>query len=96
MGAYSGVGAYLSSSGSEVGAYMGGGLIQEWGHNRSFTVLTTDSRSYNVIKNGPYDTHFPGDYQRLFRFSDKLFKTSGSLFTCNCSCTIQNGGSLLS
>ena len=39
MGAYSGVGAYLSSSGSEVGAYSGGGLIREWGLNRSFTVF---------------------------------------------------------
>ena len=39
MGAYSGVGAYLSSSGSEVGAYSEGGLIREWGHNRSITVL---------------------------------------------------------
>ena len=39
MGAYSGVGAYLSSSGSEVGAYSGGGLIREWGLNRSFTVI---------------------------------------------------------
>ena len=38
MRAYSGVGAYLSSSGSEVGAYSGGGLIREWGLNRSFTV----------------------------------------------------------
>ena len=38
MGAHSGVGAYLSSSGSEVGAYSGGGLIREWGLNRSFTV----------------------------------------------------------
>ena len=38
MGAYSGVGAYLSSSGSEVGTYSGGGLIREWGLNRSFTV----------------------------------------------------------
>ena len=38
MGAYSGVGAYLSSSGSEVGAYSGGGFIREWGHNQSFTV----------------------------------------------------------
>ena len=41
MGAYSGVGAYLSSSGSEVGAYSGGGLIREWGLNRSFTVIST-------------------------------------------------------
>ena len=32
MGAYSGVGAYLASSGSEVGDYSGGGL------NQSFTV----------------------------------------------------------
>ena len=32
------VGAYLSSSGSEVGAYLGGGLIREWGLNQSFTV----------------------------------------------------------
>ena len=39
MGAYSGVGAYLSSSGSEVGAYSGGGLIREWGLNQSFTVF---------------------------------------------------------
>ena len=38
MGAYSGLGAYLSSSGSEVGAYSGGGLIREWRLNRSFTV----------------------------------------------------------
>ena len=38
MGAYSAVGTYLSSSGSEVEAYSGGGLIREWGHNRSFTV----------------------------------------------------------
>ena len=22
-------------------------------------LLTTDSRSYNIIKNEPYDTHFP-------------------------------------
>ena len=40
MGAYSRVGAYLSSSGSEVGDYSGGGLIQEWGLNRSFTVFS--------------------------------------------------------
>ena len=38
MGASSGVGAYLSSSGSEVEAYSRGGLIREWGLNRSFTV----------------------------------------------------------
>ena len=38
MGTYSGVGAYLSSSGSEVGAISGRGLIQEWGLNQSFTV----------------------------------------------------------
>ena len=40
MGAYLGVGAYFSSSGSEVGAYSGGGLIREWGLNRSFTVCS--------------------------------------------------------
>ena len=31
MGAYSGVGACLSSSGSEVGAYSGGGLFESAG-----------------------------------------------------------------
>ena len=39
MGAYSGVGAYLSSSGSEVRAYLGGEAFREWGHNLSFTLL---------------------------------------------------------
>ena len=40
MGTYSGVGAYLSSSGSEVGANSGGELIREGGLNRSFKVYT--------------------------------------------------------
>ena len=31
MGAYSGVGVYLSSSSSEVGAYSGGGLFESGG-----------------------------------------------------------------
>ena len=31
MGAYSGVGSYLSSSGSEVGAYSGGLVVHEGG-----------------------------------------------------------------
>ena len=50
MGAYSGVEAYLSSSGSEVGAYSGGGLIREWGHNRSFTVFQTNlNKAVNIF-----------------------------------------------
>ena len=49
MGAYSGVGAYLSSSGSEVGAYSGGGLIRELGLNRSFTVINSlNSRNSEI------------------------------------------------
>ena len=44
MGAYSGVGAYLSSSGSEVGTYSRGGLIREWELNRSFMVYRAYTR----------------------------------------------------
>ena len=51
MGAYSGFGAYLSSLGSEVGAYLGGGLIREWGLNRSFTVLTFLFLAYGKCSN---------------------------------------------
>ena len=53
MGAYSRVEAYLSSSGSEVGAYSGGPLIREWGLNRSFTIITKGFHlgvlSYEII-----------------------------------------------
>ena len=38
MGAYSGVGAYLSKWVLGEGAYSGGGVIREWGLIRSFTV----------------------------------------------------------
>ena len=38
MGAYSGEGAYLSKWVLGEGAYSGGGVIREWGLNRSFTV----------------------------------------------------------
>ena len=39
MGAYSGEGAYLSKWVLGEGAYSGGGVIREWGLNRSFTVM---------------------------------------------------------
>ena len=50
MGAYSGVGAYLSSSGTEMGAYSGGGVIREWGLNRSFMVFEhlQETRDYSL------------------------------------------------
>ena len=68
MGAYSGVGAYLSSSDSEVGAYSGGGLIREWGLNRSFTVVKNKKQmKYFQLKrkNLPLrkQPHVPSDYK---------------------------------
>ena len=78
MRAYSGVGAYLSSSGSEVGAYSRGGLIREWGLNRSFTVIKlnnkkryepndTDYKIIKAIKNiKTINPCFPGLFWRRF------------------------------
>ena len=73
MGAYSGVGAYLSSSGSEVGTYSGGGLIREWGLNRSFTVL---------------DKHFPksGFECKNPFIKSYLYLLSLSWLVCEFSC----------
>ena len=53
MGAYSGVGAYLSSSGSEVGAYSGGGLFESGGLIDHLRYLFEKSNKENskVIKN---------------------------------------------
>ena len=70
MGIYSGVGAYLSSSGSEVEAYSGGGLIREGGLNRSFTVYFSHIYVQNfshIIANYEYNYR-----QKSFNFTHKF------------------------
>ena len=56
MGAYSGVGAYLSKWVLGEGAYSGGGVIREWGLNRSFTVLLLLFGREGRLKNCSYKT----------------------------------------